>query len=383
MSKLVVILLFFLVSLNFASTFLLTSYSDKKIQGDAIPVTAILYKDNPGGKITFNYQTDDGIKFSAFNALKLVEKKLNKKLIGQSIQIKILKEGSYSHDGISGGLAYYLLIYSVLSGKEFRTDYVFSGTGALTESGSIMPVVATNPKIRAAQNGKATMFFLPYYENLREPIAYDRFNIKLIEVYDVDEAVQIVFAEPKTLIPSFKRDFTNKKNYETPQHDKEYLELITQYLPKVKAYYEKNKQKNAATKDFEQLILQSESNSKPHKYFNSLLTLMEAQVLSQLNYLTTEKKIDLKLLNKMIVESKKKKVELLAGYKKKKIVDEELKYLISVADYHIKNTEIYYAIKKQGIQNAFIAKDEYAQELSSITELKLTLLLTEKLLKNK
>ncbi len=144
--------------------------------------------------------------------------------------------------GPSGGIGYFLLIYSLVSEKDFRKDYVISGSGVLDEKGNIIHVEGLEQKITAASKAGATLFLVPYsqkllyetnYPELEKQLEKEGTPIKIVEIKTIDDAIKVVFHEENKIIPSLESASMKELSYEfNVKNKKNIITLINQHFQK-------------------------------------------------------------------------------------------------------------------------------------------------------
>jgi ATP-dependent Lon protease len=149
----------------------------------------------PGsGRLILTGQLGDVMKESAQAALSLVKSKLQELGLAQEsfeksdIHVHV-PAGAIPKDGPSAGVAMYVALVSLLSGKTVRSDTAM--TGEISLRGLVLPVGGIKEKVTAAMRASLSTVILPArnkkdLEDIPEEV---RRNIRLVWVETVDEAI--------------------------------------------------------------------------------------------------------------------------------------------------------------------------------------------------
>ncbi|MEM3555462.1 MAG: S16 family serine protease [Candidatus Micrarchaeia archaeon] len=109
-----------------------------------------------------------------------------------------------SVDGPSGGLAMTLLMLSILENKTLRQD--LTATGTIEQDGSVGEVGEVGKKTRAAVLGGMKVILIPknydMFDKMVLSILDRKWNITIIEVENVQSAMQVAFSSPNTTLES-------------------------------------------------------------------------------------------------------------------------------------------------------------------------------------
>jgi len=112
--------------------------------------------------------------------------------------------GAKSVDGPSGGVAMTLLMLSIFQNRTLRQD--ITATGTIQEDGAIGEVGEVGKKTKAAVLGGMKGIIIPksydMFDKMVLSILAKRWNISIIEVEDVQSAMQVAFSSPNTTLQS-------------------------------------------------------------------------------------------------------------------------------------------------------------------------------------
>lgn len=98
-----------------------------------------------------------------------------------------------SESGPSGGLIMSLAIYNYLTDHDITNGLKIAGTGTIDENGNVGPIGGVKYKILGAVKDKIKYFIIPAgenYEEAKEIIKKNKYDIKLIPVSTFDEALE-------------------------------------------------------------------------------------------------------------------------------------------------------------------------------------------------
>lgn len=97
-----------------------------------------------------------------------------------------------SESGPSGGFMMALSIYNYLTEYDLTNGLKIVGTGTIDENGNVGSIGGVTYKIKAAVKEKASIFFVPTdnYEEAKETIDNNKYNIKLVKVNNISEAIE-------------------------------------------------------------------------------------------------------------------------------------------------------------------------------------------------
>ncbi len=165
--------------------------------GDILFIEAALMESEKGENLTLTGSLGEVMKESAQTALSYLRSLSHNYEIGRDFFDKHLihihiPSGSIPKDGPSAGLAIFLTLLSLASGR--IADHQVAVTGEISLSGRILPVGGIKEKVLAARRAGLTNIILPR-ENLKNledlPLAIrDEMNFFGIET--IDEAVPLV-----------------------------------------------------------------------------------------------------------------------------------------------------------------------------------------------
>lgn len=99
---------------------------------------------------------------------------------------------SNNESGPSGGLMLSLALYDKLSDEDITKGYKIAGTGTIDEDGNIGSIGGVEYKLKGAVKAKADIFLVPLGENYEDSLKLlkkEKYNIKLIGVSTLDEAI--------------------------------------------------------------------------------------------------------------------------------------------------------------------------------------------------
>lgn len=151
------------------------------------------------------YKAGDVVKFTVYNEGEktkqaVLYEEADRVLVGMVLaetkdldtneEIKITFAKSES--GPSGGFMMALATYNYLTEKDITNGLKLVGTGTIDENGNVGSIGGIEYKIKAAVKKKADLFFVPSgenYEDAKRVIAENDFDLKIIEISHIDEAI--------------------------------------------------------------------------------------------------------------------------------------------------------------------------------------------------
>ncbi|MBI1733076.1 MAG: endopeptidase La [Gammaproteobacteria bacterium] len=143
----------------------------------------------PGtGKLILTGQLGEIMKESAQAALTLVKKLLNDPLDKSDLHLHV-PAGATPKDGPSAGVAMYLALVSLLTGRPVRSDVAM--TGEISLRGRVLPIGGVKEKVLAALRAGIGTVMLPKRNarDLEEVPAEARAKLKFVLLERVDDAV--------------------------------------------------------------------------------------------------------------------------------------------------------------------------------------------------
>jgi ATP-dependent Lon protease len=154
----------------------------------------------PGsGRLILTGQLGDVMKESAQAAMTLAKTYAGDALEKADLHVHV-PAGATPKDGPSAGVAMFLALVSLLSGKPVRSDVAM--TGEISLRGLVMPIGGVKEKVLAAQRAGITTVMLPRRneKDLEDVPADAREKLKFVLLDQVEDAVRNgMGVEPETL----------------------------------------------------------------------------------------------------------------------------------------------------------------------------------------
>jgi PDZ domain-containing protein len=162
-----------------------------------------------GSEVEVSYKRDDKQKEATIELISHPE--IEEARIGITIMTdrELITDRNVNIDtgligGSSAGMMFTLEIYNQLTESDITKGYYIAGTGTINSKGDVGQIGGIIHKVKAAQNAKAEMFFIPkdineYDSNEKDAIARNNElgnPLKIIPVKNVSEVIEYLQALP-------------------------------------------------------------------------------------------------------------------------------------------------------------------------------------------